>query len=578
MASIELGRPLGGHSSTQHAAHAEASNHESHPADSNAARPESQIAPSAAQAPLTDSGARDRSGSEDTAHESPVTADGKTDKESREAARDVRADELGGPSEARMKKAGMANAAAAGAGGAAAGALVAEARTQPQGWREVEVPQKYQLWHGSLKKERAGALKKGAMVFGFITLWLWVCLSIFWGSNYALETYFPRLAVYLVPLDTAAASLLTDAFVNEVAYQQQLSGSVAHLGWTVRDPQDYPNGLDDVRREILGQECWAALVINANATQAWIDALENGDSTYDPTGAIGVYYQSARFYQVILLYFDSLISEFAANPLSTARSNALTYFVDEYQGNETALTTAANVPQAIGTAFSYTIFDLRPIEKGQWAGAAPMEAGLIYFVIFAFYVALFAGQARMKTSLGAKLAFPSMLWFRLAWPVFCYFWMSLAFTTIERAWQIPMYNHLGAAGFVVLWALNFVTIWAAGWAMETVTALVGPMNLPFFLILWIILNITSSFYPIELMNRFYRLLRAMPFYHNIEGYKIICYGTNWNHRLGLHFGVLLAIIGVELVCFPLSLLFERWNSDRDGRRQVQQKAAEKEGA
>jgi hypothetical protein len=41
-------------------------------------------------------------------------------------------------------------------------------------------------------------------------------------------------------------------------------------------------------------------------------------------------------------------------------------------------------------------------------------------------------------------------------------------------------------GFPALWALNWVTIVAAGLAMETVQALVGIAGLPLFLILWII--------------------------------------------------------------------------------------------
>lgn len=41
-------------------------------------------------------------------------------------------------------------------------------------------------------------------------------------------------------------------------------------------------------------------------------------------------------------------------------------------------------------------------------------------------------------------------------------------------------------GFVTLWALNYVTLIAAGWAIETMLAVLGLPWLPFFLILWII--------------------------------------------------------------------------------------------
>jgi hypothetical protein len=91
--------------------------------------------------------------------------------------------------------------------------------------------------------------------------------------------------------------------------QYGLPATTVHLGWRVKDASYYPNGLGDVRQDVLQQGCWAAVVVNANATSAWRTALENGDSSYDPTGAITIYLQSARFYQVVLLYIVQLVSD-----------------------------------------------------------------------------------------------------------------------------------------------------------------------------------------------------------------------------------------------------------------------------
>ena len=91
------------------------------------------------------------------------------------------------------------------------------------------------------------------------------------------------------------------------------------------------------------------------------------------------------------------------------------------------------------------------------------------------------------------------------------------------------------------------------------------------------------------MPRFYRFLRWTPFLHNIEagrlpcsqvagaylqGFKIIAYGTNLNHRLGYHFGILFALIGVELIFYPLALVFERWKQDRRAKREQSEEEKE----
>ncbi|WRT70773.1 uncharacterized protein IL334_007772 [Kwoniella shivajii] len=513
--------------------------------------------------------------------------------------------DLHDPSEKRLAKAGVLAGSAAGAGNAARHVLVTrdgtyeEGGREPRGWKRVEVPDKWGIASKNIKEARWSAFKKALVLFGFITLWLWACLSIFWGSTYRLTSFLPSLTVHVIPFDTpSSTSYLNQPMIQQFEYVANEPSSVVHLGYQIKDPANYPNGLDDVRRSVIAQECWAAIVINANASSAWTNALNNGDASYDPSGAIGIYYSSARFYQVVLLYFDALISRDIANPLATARSQALSAFMSSSTTNTALLTNAARVPQAIGVGFGYTIFDVRPIQNYAWAGAAPMEASLIYFIIFAFYLCMYGGISRMKSGLGTRLRMSSMLGIRLGWPLLAYFFISLWQTLIVRAWQVPLTDHLGRAGFVTLWALNYVTIIASGLAMETMLAIIGISWLPFFLILWIIcayplskrnhdnahqlssvcspstVNITSSFYPIEMMPNFYRFLRWMPFVHNVEGYKIIAFGTNLQHRLGLHFGVIFAVIGVELICFPLALIFERWSMDRSKMREIESKKKE----
>lgn len=139
---------------------------------------------------------------------------------------------------------------------------------------------------------------------------MWACLSIFWGSTYHLQTNFHRLTVNLVPLDTDPNSFLVPTMVEMAQTQNSLPIEMPHFTYIIRSPGDYPNGLEDVRREVLGQECWAAVVINTNATSAWREALESGDATYSPSGAVGIYFQSARFYQVVLLYIQQTVRYF----------------------------------------------------------------------------------------------------------------------------------------------------------------------------------------------------------------------------------------------------------------------------
>jgi hypothetical protein len=96
------------------------------------------------------------------------------------------------------------------------------------------------------------------------------------------------------------------------------------------------------------------------------------------------------------------------------------------------------------------------------------------------------------------------------------------------------------AGFCVFWMLNFFTLLALGGAMESMLTLLTMKFFPIFLVVWILLNITASFFPASIMPGWYRYGYATPFWHSTIGCKHIFWGAR--NRLGLNFGVLAALV------------------------------------
>lgn len=130
------------------------------------------------------------------------------------------------------------------------------------------------------------------------------------GSLYLTLQYLSNLTIYLVDLDTASSgqsAIVGPAFRAMASNSNSMSTSSAHLGYVIRDAADYPNGVYDAMREVTNKDCWGAIVVNANATSAWRAAVENGDAGYDPSGSVGVFYQGARYYQIILLYLAPFV-------------------------------------------------------------------------------------------------------------------------------------------------------------------------------------------------------------------------------------------------------------------------------
>jgi ABC-type polysaccharide/polyol phosphate export permease len=91
--------------------------------------------------------------------------------------------------------------------------------------------------------------------------------------------------------------------------------------------------------------------------------------------------------------------------------------------------------------------------------------------------------------------------------------------------------------------------------------------MPFFMILWIIANVSVCFLPIEVLPGIFKYGYAGPFYNISQGVRAILFGTK-NH-LGLNFGVLLAWIVISMLTLPLFQWFMRREhiEETDGTRE-----------
>lgn len=135
-----------------------------------------------------------------------------------------------------------------------------------------------------------------------------------------------------------------------------------------------------IENSIVNEGAWAAVVINSNATSSFLASL-NDSSPYSPN-SISIVVASARFYQVILEFILPFLSQLLATPLLEASQKAVSTFLSNSTTTPALLgNLSANQLMALGAPFGVQNYDVRPIASGQWSGSAPLEAGLIYFVV-----------------------------------------------------------------------------------------------------------------------------------------------------------------------------------------------------
>lgn len=240
------------------------------------------------------------------------------------------------------------------------------------------------LMSAKLAKERGQVLKQGLVGFAMIIVAVWSLLSIYWGSLYQIEKFFPRIAVDVYDLDQGG---LLGPAVTRTLSQISQTPSKPHFTYRIVDNVTGVT-LQDIEQRTVDERSWLAVVINANASSAFESAvagtggLVNGQ--YMPEGAISIVYANGRFFQVVVTYLTPQAQLDLEMPLLEAGMAATSQALQQFDTPSQYAALSESQRQALAYPFSYQNIDVRPIKNNQWASAAPLEAGLIYYIIFAF--------------------------------------------------------------------------------------------------------------------------------------------------------------------------------------------------
>jgi hypothetical protein len=88
--------------------------------------------------------------------------------------------------------------------------------------------------------------------------------------------------------------------------------------------------------------------------------------------------------------------------------------------------------------------------------------------------------------------------------------------------------------------------------------LLGTPWTALWLIFWVISNVATGFYALELAPGFYRWGYAWPMHNIVEFTRSVLFDLH--PRVGLNLGVLLAWCAVDTLLFPICCYYMRWKS------------------
>ncbi|KAG2164500.1 hypothetical protein D6C86_07485 [Aureobasidium pullulans] len=444
---------------------------------------------------------------------------------------------------------------------------------------EEEKPKPVGIFSPELKDVKKEIVKKWCLTTVTLMAAIMAVLSLYWASLFHVEANLSALVVYVVdfdgqtaPYNTSGIEPIVGPIVQGLARTQVASGTPT-LGWGPLPGSAFNYDPLAVRQAVYDWDAWAAIIIMPNATQQLYNAVQNGNTSYDPMGACQLIYQSARDDTSWYDFMLPLISQFQTEATSMVGQQWARMVLQNATTDQTLARNIANVPQAVSPAIGFSEYDLRPFYP--YTAIPATTIGLIYLIIlsffsFAFYLPIWFKFLMPKGH--PPLRFVEFIAIRWGGTVLAYLFLSLAYSLVSLAFQINFsggnpitsttqvteieYGNPDAYGhgtFPVYWMLNFVGMCALGLASENVAMVVGQPWTGLWLIFWVITNVTTSFYDIDIEPAFFRWGYAWPLHNVVEGSRQILFGLH--SRIGLNFGILFAWAAVNSAVFPLACWF-----------------------
>ncbi|KAH0284630.1 hypothetical protein M436DRAFT_44140 [Aureobasidium namibiae CBS 147.97] len=346
------------------------------------------------------------------------------------------------------------------------------------------------FWNGRKKPFMIAAIAS-AMLLQILFL---MNMSYLFGSLFKSEHRVHNLHILTVDYDGGVIG-------------KSLQGAITQLKadtfptFDIENTTKYP-AVEDIVRSVRKGEHWAAVFSHAGASERLAAALEGGDAAaaYDSTNTLTYVWNEVRYPAMEDGTIKSSMSQLMAvariaynhmngtGALQTLNKNdpaALQVFLDPIQAGEINI-----MPTTQGTRVLYnTVAMVLPIIL-QFFFLMAINGVSAEFKLYSHLPVLNNGIIRLVLSLSYTFI-GSLCWAGYVW-------------AFRETWSV------GAGQFFCTWVIIWLFMHINFIVIDVATGFIPMTFLPFFVLTWVILNVTSTIWPFELAPAFYRWGYVLP--------------------------------------------------------------------
>ncbi|ODV83268.1 hypothetical protein CANARDRAFT_9673 [[Candida] arabinofermentans NRRL YB-2248] len=384
--------------------------------------------------------------------------------------------------------------------------------------------------------------RKYMMIVLIMIIFVFSVFSIYWGSMFHRNSRLTNLTVLLVT-ESDESLPLSQALIN-VSKEKLIASK---LGYVIKSNISE----DEVIDKVYKQKYWGAIYVNNNTVSNLItDAFKNGDdSDLNTTDFVKCYYETGRDLNGMRSYVEPPLLEFSIAFQNYLHSTTYPSIISNLTSDEFSKLRNSNL---LTSYPSIQFTDGKPASDP--VVLAPLQIGLIYIIILTFFQ--FMWFLQIHGEMAKKLSPIRYILYRMIASQFNYLCLSLGYSALNAAFQIS-FNKTWSGGFGVMWMISYLTMSAVGGANENIGLLCFatlPPVMGFWMIFFVITNISATFSPIPVCPGLFRFTEAMPIKNSYELMKILLFDT-YKGNQGRHWGILIAWIALNNLLLPLCLMF-----------------------
>lgn len=424
--------------------------------------------------------------------------------------------------------------------GAAAEQAYLEAKCLEEGKKLPILTPKFGFFapeNAQLRKTVLVKYLKVVVIFWIFILSVW---SIYWGSMYQRQTRYTNLSI-LVGVEDDISLPISKAL--KLATE---SGDMPELAtWVFKSNMSEA----EVQRSIYNQDYWAAIYVTSNnVSSILINSFQQAQNITNSEDFVHSYFETGRDPNSMGAIVEPTLYSFA----SYFQYNLQKYSYPAILSNLT--TEQFTALKNTNLLTSYPIIEYTDGIPVETVTNGPLQIGLIYIIIITFFQVMWLNDIYGMVAKCTVTRHFVLFQFVLSQITFLF--VSLALTCLNSAFQIKM-NNAWDGGFGVFWMVSYLTMSAVGGANNNVSLIlfaVYPPLMGFWMLFFVIINISATFAPIQLCPAFFRFTYAMPIKNAYELMKVTLFNTS-KKNIGREFGILIAWGVLNTILLPFCMAF-----------------------